>query len=60
VPTLGDSESGNNAALSMRIERADGQAKVGLYQLQHTAEGWQLLVPANVMKNYENTLAGLP
>lgn len=58
MTTLGISQSGGSAAMTVRVDRSDGQARTSLLQLQQGPDGWQLLVPSNVMKNYEETLAG--
>jgi hypothetical protein len=45
-----------DASVVMAVSHADGGSKTNLFRLHNTSDGWQLLIPASVMKDYEETL----
>jgi hypothetical protein len=47
-----------DAAITMSVTHADGESRINLFRLHNTADGWKLLVPANVLTDFEKTLIG--
>jgi len=54
----GESETGNGAALSIRIDYADGHAKDTLFSFVRTPDGWRLVVPTPIASTYAMTVFG--
>jgi hypothetical protein len=48
------------ASITMSVTHSDGESRMNLFRLHNTPDGWKLLIPANVMKDYEKTLLGDP
>ncbi len=48
------------AAISARVDHSDGISRINVYQLQHVQDGWQLVVPEEVLSGYMSTVAGPP
>jgi hypothetical protein len=49
-----------DASITMALTHSDGQSRTNLFRFHNTPDGWQLLIPASVMKDYEKTLLGEP
>lgn len=57
---LGDEEvSGDDASITMSVSHT-GAARNNTYKLDHSAGGWRLLVPSEVLDGYGQLLQGLP
>jgi hypothetical protein len=57
---VGGGEWGEQAAVSMAVEHADGQSSMNVFRLNRTADGWSLEVPRSVMAGYEKILSEEP
>jgi hypothetical protein len=44
------------ADLLMRVDRSDGTHKDTFFRFQRNDEGWQLIVPSNVLSGYAKQL----
>jgi hypothetical protein len=47
-----------DAAIVMSVTHSDGESRMNQFRLHNAADGWNLLVPANVMLDFEKTLLG--
>ncbi len=57
---IADSQGEKAAALTIRVDHSEGQFHQNVYQFSRASEGWQLVVPADVMADYERILADGP
>jgi hypothetical protein len=49
-----------DASITMSVTHSDGESRMNLFRFHNTPDGWKLLIPANVMRDYEKTLLGDP
>jgi hypothetical protein len=53
---LGSAGTPDEATLLMRIQRNDGTQKTTYFKFQRGADGWQMVVPLNILRDYEREL----
>jgi hypothetical protein len=58
MTVLSDKQWDEDAAISMSVDHSEGKSRTNVFRFHHAPGGWQLLVPANVMADFETTLLG--
>ena len=56
METLSANQGPDSADLLMRVDRSDGTHKDTFFRFQRNDEGWQLIVPSNVLSGYAKQL----